>query len=381
MDLSKRTAERMLQNINMKLEALATEQQSMNGNKGGQKMRKGGRVKMETLGNVPWETPKLNWKPNLVPGGYTQRPGSWMNDIQGFGNDKYNVDFGLKQLQMPNLSAVPHYTGSNVAVSDTNLAKVAAQATPEPNYGPGGNNGYINEGLSKLKMPTFGQKAPNTLVGASGVNDVQLPGAGKDPFNWNNLMGLAPTIFNTIAGLTSGKPDVLNPNEFQNPYESQAFGMMPSQFRVDDMLNDNRNAYGTYLRNVNQVGNSRGERMANYGAGMNRMNEANTRAWALKNNKENEMATNKAMLRNDQGVRRAGVNLQIRDMNDQNAAASRNRRMSYLGAAASGAQTYGLTQEQMKGQNASQNAYIQALMGLNPNMKSWLDPKNMWSRG
>lgn len=376
MNLSKRTAERMLQNINMKLEALATEQQSMNGNKGGQKMRKGGRVKMETLGNVPWETPKLNWQPNIVPGGYTQRPGSWMNDIQGFGNDKYSADFGLKQLQMPNLSAVPHYTGSNVAVSDANLAKVAAQTIPDtgkPTWG--GNIGGMNQHLNSM-MPTLGQplpigkNRPNTLAGAP----VQ-PGQ-PDPFNWNNLMGMAPSIFNTIAGLTSGRPDKLNPNQYQNPYESQAFGMMPDQFRIDDILNDNRNAYGTYLRNVNQVGNSRGERMANYGAGMNRMNESNSRAWALKNNQENEMATNKAMLRNDQGVRRAGINLQVRDMNDQNAAASRNRRMSYLGAAASGAQTYGLTQEQMKGQMTSQNAYIDALKRMGPHWEQWLGLEN-----
>jgi hypothetical protein len=257
-----------------------------------------------------------------------------------------------------------------VAVSDQNLAKTYGEPFT---YKANLSHLLPHSLLDPTRVTTKPQ--PNALVGEAGVNDVQtkIPGQG---FNWLDLMGLAPTIFNTIAGLTSGKPDVLNPNEFQNPYESQAFGMMPSQFRIDDMLTDNRNAYGSYLRNVNQTGNSRGERMANYGAGMNRMNEANTRAWALKNNQENDMLTRKAMLRNDQGIRRAGVNLTIRDMNDQNAAAARNRRMGYLGAAASGAQTYGLTKQQMANQNASQSAYLEALMNSNAFMRKWLDPNN-----
>ena len=54
MNLSKHTAERMLQNIDKKLQALAAEQQSMNGNVGGKRMRKGGRVKMQDRGQVPW---------------------------------------------------------------------------------------------------------------------------------------------------------------------------------------------------------------------------------------------------------------------------------------------------------------------------------------
>jgi hypothetical protein len=184
------------------------------------------------------------------------------------------------------------------------------------------------------------------------------------PINWNTIAGLTPAALNLISGLTSGRAQKLNPNDYMNPYADQAFANMPDQFRVDDMLGDNRNAYATYLRNVNQTGNSRGERMANYTSGMNRMNEANTRAWAMKNNQENALRTNKWGMRSDQGNVVAGTRLKVQDMNDANRAAAQNQRMSYLGAAASGVQNYALTKEQMRNQSTSQMAYINALKNL-----------------
>ena len=375
MNLRKRTAERMLQNIEKRLQALAAEQQSMNGNVGGKTMRKGGVVRQKMQGPngvVGWKQPQLNWQqqynPNIPGAGFTQQNQSWLNNIQGYGMDKYQADFGLKPLGMPTFAPLPQYGGGPsrpTAVSDENMAKFNTGGNPLQNIG------YVNQGVSNLKMPNFNQ-TPNELVNLKGMDQGGLRPEFNNKFGFNDALGLLPTAFNTIAGLTSGRADKLNPNQYQNPYESQAFGMMPSEFRIDPMLTDNRNAYGNYLRNVNQTGNSRGERMANYGAGMNRMNEANTRAWALKNNEEADMATRKAMLRNAQGDRRAGVNLTVRDMNDANKAAARNRRMAYFAAAAEGGQRYGLTQEQMANQQYSQNAMIEAMKRMGPYWNQWL---------
>jgi hypothetical protein len=325
MNLSKRTAERMLQNIEMQLQGLAQEQQAMNGNVGGQSMRKGGRVKMQTRGNVPY--------------GYS------MNNM-----GPYQTNFGIPELQMPKLSSP--YATSPIAVTDKNLSKITGYGlnNPIPNLAPTINTGGLRT------MPNY----------QSGVQR-------KQGFDWNSAMGLLPGAFNVLAGAFSGKPDVLNSQEFQNPYEDQSMAMMPDQFRNDDMLNDNRNAYATYLKNVNSTGNSRGERMANYGAGMNRMNEDNTRAWALKYNQENAMRTNKAQMRNEQGVRRAGVNLQVRDMNDQNQAAAKNQRMDYLGAAASAFGNYGTVNKQMANQRESEQSYIDAFRGSGLNQFGWFD--------
>ena len=288
---------------------------------------KGGRVKMPWGGDVPY--------------------GYQMNSM-----GPYQTNFGIPEIKMPKLSSP--YATAPVAVTDQNLSKI-------PGYGL--NNPI--PGLAPTIKPGGLRSMPNYEAGAG----YQPKGGG---FDWNSAMGLLPGAFNALAGAFSGKPDMLNPQEFQNPYEDQSFAMMPDQFRVDDMLGDNRNAYATYLKNVNSTGNSRGERMANYGSGMNRMNEANTRAWALKNNQENAMRTNKAQMRNEQGVRRAGVNLQVRDMNDQNQAAARNNRMDYLGAAASAFGNYGTVNRQMANQEASQMAYIDALKGSGLNQFDWL---------
>lgn len=359
MNISKRTAQRMLQNIDSQLQALAAEQQALNNNsKGKTKMLYGGYV------------PKLNkaTSPNSIFdnnmfGGYTMLPSNWASMSPGFGMDKYNIDFGNTNLDI-NPSRVPHIA---IPGSDGGITKTAPTAIPtKGNITSTGNIGGMNSHLADL-IPTLGKRFSTTTLAPAPT----VPNKTKGDFGYNDLMGLSPTIFNAIAGLTSPKADFINHEQYQNPYESQAFSLMPDQFRIDDILNDNRNAYGTYLKNVNQVGNSRGERMANYTAGMNRMNEANGKAWALKNNMENEMSTNKAQLRNNQGMVRANTKLKVRDMNDANSAAARNARMAYLGAAASGLQTYGLTKEQQSNQYKSQMAYIEALK-RNAHFNEWL---------
>lgn len=352
MNISKHTAEKMLANIEMQLKAFASEQQTINGNVGG-KMRKGGVVKQKMVWGDIVGNP-LDYYKQIMHGRY---------DFYGHGTTP------TKQVAAPVSRSVPP-----IAVSDENLASLKYTAPEDYMSVQTDFSNKPKEYNINFSNPLDNPNSPSYNPSLSRKNTQSTQPKTND--FWANAMGLAPSIFNGIAGLTSGKADVLNPEAFQNPYESQSFSMMPDQYRIDDILNDNRNAYSTYLRNVNQVGNSRGERMANYTAGMNRMNESNTKAWALKNNMENEMKTNKAQLRNNQGNVRAGVNLKVTDMNDANKASSRNRRMAYLGAAATGAQTYSLTNKQMGNQAASQDAYINALLRLNPYMSQWLGMEN-----
>jgi hypothetical protein len=59
-------------------------------------------------------------------------------------------------------------------------------------------------------------------------------------------------------------------------------------------------------------------------------------------------------------------------MNDQNAAASRNNRMAYLGNAASDFQRNALVNRQMSNQQAMQSQWLKSLFGVNDYMKKWL---------
>jgi hypothetical protein len=219
----------------------------------------------------------------------------------------------------------------------------------------------------------FNNPADNPSLGGS-MRGLR-PGKSGSAMDW---MGMLPGIFNLGAGLMSGKAQRLNPNQFQNPYEQQALAGMPSQFNINPQLNEAKNAYANYTRNVNNQGNSRGERMANYGAGMNQYNANIGQAYAEKNNKENMMAIRRSMMQNEQGQQRAGVNMNIQNINDQNAAAARNNRMAYLGAGMSDLQKNYLVNKQMGNQQTSQNAYIRALMNM-PHFQQWLglDPNNL----
>jgi hypothetical protein len=461
--IEKKTAERMLKNIDMRLQQLSMEQQSMNGNNGAGNMRKGGIVRQkmrkdglvlapkqnpnrtknyedwvreqnlfqqsginpynyafkdrgQTPGNyedwaraqgIPgmldpnaaaYSAPRYNTPQQGVQTGMPNDGGYWMGKV---GNIPYPqgrapkgvfpgatgkplLDYQIPQAEQPfNMATDPRFGPfSNVPEAQNAVAgKGLPSTTPStttPTAITDANVAKMNASIGKaLPKPSLGMNIPNKTFdfsqGQALVGETNPAAVTPEGFNYNNLMGLAPMAFNAIAGLTSGQADVLRAQDYQNPYADQAFANMPDQFRIDNILNDNRNAYATHNRNINQMGNSRGERMANYGAGMNRMNESNTAAWALKNNQENQLRTNKWNMRNQQGQQVAETNLNVRNMNDQNAAAARNRQMGYLGAAASGLQQYGLTQQQMGNQMKNENRYMDILAGsLGSQGRAWL---------
>jgi hypothetical protein len=355
MNISKDTAKRMLQNIEAQLQSLAQEQQSLNNNKGGSPQYCwGGRVKMATLGQVP------DWQRNLKSPGYTQRPGSWQNGIQGFGNDPYNMFQNIPQLsQVPGAFQPMNTSGLSGGIGNSNIRPTAVT---DPN---------LLKTLSGTNtLPDLSAKLNTNTLAKSNMGIGPKPQG--DQFNWQEWM---PAAFNLGAGLMSGRAQHLNPEQFQDPYEQQSLSMMPDQFRIDDMLNSNKGAYANFTRNINNVGNSRGELMSNYGAGMNQYNQANTQAYALKNNQENAMRTNKAQMFNEQGVRRAGVNLNVQNMNDQNSAGARTNRMSYLSQVPTSIQQNYLINKQMANQKESQDAWVRAMS----RMPFWTQGSNSWT--
>jgi hypothetical protein len=314
-------------------------------------------------------------------------PGLFPNQFQGV--HKPGITSGM--LGMPNWW---NNFGSGSPQTPTSAQKPAQKKVALPNMATDPRFGSFTSaeefpdrvtapnkfGIGNIKMPNLGGE---TSVNAQNLyNNLESPSLAKGPMSGANRpgasgsamdwMGMLPGIFNLGAGLMSGKAQRLNPNQFQNQYADQALSMMPDQYRIDPQLNEAKNAYANNIRNVNNAGNSRGEMMANYGAGMNQYNATIAGAYADKNNQENQMRMNKAGMMNQIGQQRAGVNLEVQNMNDQNAAASRGNRMSYLGNAAGDFQKNYLIQKQMANQQASQQAYINAML-KNPHWKQWLD--------
>ena len=368
MNIARNTAKRMLASIEQQLQALASEQQAMNGNRGGSSQYKcGGKVKrrkMQDAGNVP-------------PGGYTNSPFNWgQNFPSGFGMDQYKTNFGTQELPYGNIQPFqPMYTGdlatgSTVAVPDNKLQNTGV-----------GNIGAMNQRIGNITPSvTGGINLPGLQKSNNPFSDPNFKAPQGQGFGMGNVMGMLPGLFKLGAGLLQPRAQHLNANQFQNPYEQQALAQMPSQYRIDPLLNEYKNAYANSIRNVNNMGNSRGERMANYGAAQNQYGQQVGGAYAEKFNQENQMATRRAMMMNQQGEQRSRVNLGVQNMNDQNIAASQNNRMAYLGNAASDFQKNYLINRQMEGQQKAQDAWLWAIKNQ-PHFADWVlggvDPNNL----
>jgi hypothetical protein len=396
MNIAKNTAKRMLAAIEQQLQGLAQEQQSMNGNRGGSaQYRCGGKIKrhkMQTQGLVPGG-------PDWMQGGMPQGNGldrlNWDNSFEfPMANNPYEPQYANTSTKKPWQMVPDAPVGSRVAVPDNKIPFAQGQ-TVNPAFGmsgyqapPGGDLGipaYNPAPSNMAKQYNFSNPLDNptslSFDPAQSRKDSQAgmkrPGNSGSAMDW---MGMLPSIFNLGAGLLQPKAQHLNANQFQNPYEGQALAQMPSQYRIDPLLNEYKNAYANTVRNVNNMGNSRGERMANYGAAQNQYGQQVGGAYADKFNQENQMATRKAMMMNEQGQQRARVNMGVQNMNDQNTAAAQNNRMGYLGAAASGAQRYSLVNRQMANQESSQDAYMRALFNSGQFMPDWLDPAGLMSK-
>ena len=356
MNIAKQTAKRMLQNIDQELQALAQQQQQMNGNVGGQPgqglMCHGGKIRRR----------------HMPDGGFNKRPYNPSNT--GFGydiNQPYQVNWNLPQFDTGNPDWYKPFNRNSFAGNDQ---KKVALPTDGYNYD---NHGSMNQHLSDITnkfnlAPSIESTISKSNTLAPNKLTPPRPGNSGSAMDW---MGMLPGLFNLGAGLMSPKAQHLNPNRFQNQYANQALSMMPDQYRIDPQLNQAKNAYANYTRNVNNAANSRGEMMANYGSGMNQYNATVAGAYADKNNQENEMRLRKAGMMNEIGQQRAGVNLNVQNMNDQNSAAALDRRMGYLGAGVSDLQKNYLINKQMANQQEAQKAWLWAIANQ-PHYKDWV---------
>jgi hypothetical protein len=156
----------------------------------------------------------------------------------------------------------------------------------------------------------------------------------------------APTIYNAIRGIQ--KPQELNQEEFQNPYERQAMGLMSNRrYNIDPQLQSNRSTLNNMKTNLrNYAGGNAAAYLSNMGnlqMNTDRMNEA---AYAQKQNMDNQYMAQEAQFMGNMGANRAQTKFNIQDVNDRNRAtrdahmakavegvsgiAQNNRRMSNL---------------------------------------------------
>ncbi len=191
---------------------------------------------------------------------------------------------------------------------------------------------------SPINEPTRGAQPTDEYTSSPYIGDQSAfeNEGGKQGFDYKNAMYqgamYAPTIYNTIKGLQ--KPQELAHEDFQNPYERQSMDLMSGRrYNIDPELEANKRNYNATARNIaSGAGGSSSAYLANIGSAQSRRGQQDQRAYAMKQNMDNQYLGQEAQYMGQMGAQRAQTKLGIQDINDRNKAA----RDAYMGAATTG---------------------------------------------
>lgn len=209
----------------------------------------------------------------------------------------------------------------SVPIGDNNILATSNRGltgfTPDT-IGPGAGAGLESHSDTPLSIR---DRFRNRIDGISG-NGLQ----GNDLLY--NAATFAPGIYNLIQGMR--KPDRLNAADYQNPYIGDIRSAMRNRrFNVNPILDRNLAAQRTYNSNIRNTGGMSGGQMRSLlGAGTRNRMGADAAALAQKQNMDNQYLGQQAQMDAQLGSQIASTNLNVRDINDRNAAARRN----FLGA-------------------------------------------------
>jgi hypothetical protein len=189
--------------------------------------------------------------------------------------------------------------------------------------------------------------------------------------SWQNMLykgaAYAPTAYNLVRGLQ--KPQVLDQEEFQNPYEQQSMDLMRGRrYNVDPQLEAIKRNRAAAQRNIASAsGGNAATYLGNIGAAQSRTDAANAQTYATKQNMDNQYLGQEAGMLGQFGAQRARTNLGIQDINDRNKAA----RDAHLGQAFTGVSQIAQNERLMNNQANADAMRIKAMQ----EMGMYFDPQ------
>jgi hypothetical protein len=193
------------------------------------------------------------------------------------------------------------------------------------------------------------------------------PPPGVNPTTWQDALYkgavFAPTAYNLVRGLQ--KPQSLDHEQFQNPYEQRAMDMMANRrYNIDPILQSNRSSFNNLKETIKSAsGGNSGAYLSNIGMSQINKDRADATAWATKNNYDNQYLGEEANMMSSLGANRAQTKFSIQDINDRNRAA----RNAFLGAAATGVSNIAQNERHMANLANADNIRATTLDYMNPN--------------
>ena len=340
--------------------------------------------------------------PKLVDGGPTPPPTfeEWITRYPGLANDSkeaqmqsYN-DFIAARGENYNYAldgtggSIPtDEAGNPVNYPDINGTTMETQyGQSVPSYRPTAivnspmrqdfmANGTPNGDGTFSKFETTYPPTTETDVPKSTAEQVNNPTATPNaPATWQDALYkgavYAPTIYNAVRGMQ--KPQVLNADEFQNPYEQKSLDLLKSRrYNIDPQLQSNRSSFNNLRENIKSAsGGNSGSYLSNIQSSQINKDRADATAWATKNNFDNQYIGDEASAYGTFGAQRAATKLGIQDINDRNRAA----RNSFLGAATTGVSNIAQNEKHMSNLKANDAIRTKTLQYMNPDWGYTIDP-------
>jgi hypothetical protein len=178
---------------------------------------------------------------------------------------------------------------------------------------------------------------------------------------------MAPMFYNLGQGLF-GKRDKLDANRYRNPYEAQINSLMANRrYDIQPELIANEASYNTALRNLRNLGGSRGQVMSNVTGAQNAKMFGDMSAYAQRKNMENQYAAEYASALYPMGRDTAMTRMAVDEGNLMTDATGRNM----IGASMTGLQQFLLNKRQMKNQLEQSKLLAKIIGNYSPYAPKW----------
>jgi len=267
-----------------------------------------------------------------------QLQGDFQRHLKSVGPSEYEQKFG----EFPTTETVQNRFNPKMGTSVASEPVITGNQPPAaPNY-------------------TSNPTATQGIEGELGMNQPTQ----EQGFDFGNALykgaAYAPTIYNAMMGLK--KPQILDAESFQNPYEQGARDLMADRrYNVDPQIAANARSFNATRKSIGSASQgSAAQFLGNIGTAQSRQDASNAQAYGTKQNMDNQYMAQQAQMDAQLGNIRAGRELQIQDINDRNRAA----RNAYMGQAVTGLSGIAQNERRMNNLSSADASRIEALKGM-----------------
>jgi hypothetical protein len=283
--------------------------------------------------------------------------------------------------QNPNLTGNEVYPSAASRQSQNNNPISYNQKSSRESSAAGNYDQTQSDIYNKLNSPDYTQK--NDLYYGNSSGDAGAPKSEAGPYdnytsspdfdpNGGNKSGsrfgdyakmagkYAPTIYNTIKGFQ--KPEQVGKGTYYNPYEQESMDLMKGRrYNVDPELEANNRSYNAMRGSIGQAaGGDSSSYLATLGSALGNKQRADSRAYAMKQNMDNQYIGQEAQALTGFGQGRAKADMYTDDVNAQ----ARARQGDYQAAAATGLSQATFNEERNRNLSDADRIRANTLQGM-----------------